>query len=120
MNDETLKKIINGAQNHLDRVKEGRALLKSGRSLSEMLTESIGLSIEEMAQRRQEYLDDLKKMDTQFLTSVYNNTMYQLHRRYKDEDGGSSELEWRVNAFKDEFQSRNLKVPEFKIEDFEK
>lgn len=120
MNDETFRKIIQGAENHLARVKEGRNLLKNGRSLSEMLTEQIGLTIEEMTQRRKEYLEELERMDNEFLSFVYKNTMYQLHRRYEDEDGGTSELEWRVNAFKDEFRCRKMDVPEFVLKDFEK
>ena len=116
MEDETFRKIIETAENHKKRAAEGRRLLEQGRPLSEMDTEPIGLSIEETVARRQGFVNNLKNMKDDLLSWVFGNTMYQLHRRYEDEDKGTSELEWQVNAFKDEFTSRGLDVPKIDFE----
>ena len=120
MGDETFRKIIKTAENHIERAAKGKKLLAEGRTLSEMDIEITGLTIEETIARRQEFIDKLKSMQDDLLTWTFGNTTYQLHRRHEDEDKGTSELEWQVNAFKDEFSSRKLQIPQVDLEAIKK
>ena len=57
----------------------------------EMDIEITGLTIEETIARKREFIDKLKKhVQDDLLTWTFGNTTYQLHRRYEDEDKGTS------------------------------
>jgi hypothetical protein len=108
--DKLYEDITKVAQNHIDRAEEGHRLLQEGRPLSEMTIEPIGLTNEQLLQRREMYLDFIAKMSTEKLEEHLKAVNYQIQRRLQDPLVGTSELEWQRINIEMLLAERNLPI----------
>lgn len=99
-NPEIFTRAVETAQNHFDRAREGQVLLEQGRSIGEMKTPLIGLSMVQTLERRSEYLAFINQMDDVRLRKHLGGVEAQINNALKRVEKGTSELEWQRNAIR--------------------
>lgn len=108
--------IFAAVKSHLARAREGRRLLASGKTLADMTSPIAGLSHEELIRNREQWIARMKDLDGERLIWVYGNHLLSWERANESPDKGTSELQWRINAMKDEFESRGLSIPDIDVD----
>ena len=93
--EEIFRKSVETAINHRARAREGKQLLKEGKTLNEMQTPITGLSESEMLERRQAYIDNLTVKSPIELENLLTMVEAQLKKREEGEEKGTSELNWQ-------------------------
>ncbi len=93
--------IFKSVRSHLLRVKEGRQLLKEGRSLSEMTTPIEGPSNEYLQLKRQEFINGLHGMDKDALDKLLQDTDEHILKIRERNVAGESELLWQRTVILD-------------------
>lgn len=83
--------------NHLERVAEGRELLKEGRPLSEMRTPLVGYSDKELRQKREEFIRHVEGKNPTEKRKLLERLRKSCDEADQREEGGSSELNWEIN-----------------------
>ena len=93
---------------HFGRAREGKELLKEGKSLSEMTTPIDGPSKEYLFLQRKRYIKQVSNMNNESLVKELERIEKRVERALNSEMVGTSELEWRRIIVMDKMESSKL------------